>query len=187
MSTETELQNEDKENEQLRKDPNANANANATANPLADTRPTFVPSEDYNGPRTGYYFAKGSLGVGYYLDDAPVQTKNNANNKPKLSAKAQKAESMARAERFLAGQDKGKAARYWVPNHDPSRYTSKKQRKKSKRQQSSSRQKGVPNKYEQSRFVDEGGQIGLDKEEDGSFQTRMDFEDIRDDFPLRSR
>ena len=42
------------------------------------------------------------------------------------------------------------------------------------------------NKYAQSKFVVENGEISREAVEDGSFQTRMDFEDIRDDFPLRS-
>jgi len=118
----------------------------------------FVASDEFMGTRPGYYFASGPQGTGYYRDAGEQKPAPPR----KVSGKTKLSESMARAERFLAGQDRGKAARYRVPKHDLA-------------------------KYEQSRFVTENGEIGLDEQDDGTFQTKMDFADIADDFPLRSR
>eukprot|EP00750_Incisomonas_marina_P008715 INCI15613.2.p1 GENE.INCI15613.2~~INCI15613.2.p1 ORF type:complete len:595 (-),score=96.82 INCI15613.2:52-1836(-) len=218
----------------------------AISDRVDDNAPAFIPADSYEGPRKGYVYATGGDGgtSGYYRE-APAERKGkndeqsegkdgegeqrgeedgaavarDASSSEALSKKALQAESMARVERFLAGQDRGKARKYWVPKSDMSKYTendkskSRKHSKQKKRRHRGSKHTydsasvAIPdadrrtseghgtesssddeddNKYAQSKFVVENGEISREAVEDGSFQTRMDFEDIRDDFPLRS-
>lgn len=134
----------------------------------------------------------------------------------RMRAKARQSESMARVERFLAQQDKRLRGR-GKKNKKKKRHVVQPGNKRrgqhyavtgddgddeepdlergavlsddddNEAAQAAAGGGAQKPQYASSRFVAENDEFGLEGVDDGSFQTRMDFEDIKDDFPLRSR